>query len=116
MRRELYVPPQSIQEGLILERAGAPFLLRFPKVIPEQPFLGQVYQLASLSLILTHTVVLKTGQDEAFPGVLQCSLQLLRNNWVVGVWELGFQMRLDPGTEGKRWVGEATVYQDLTNP
>jgi hypothetical protein len=25
-------------------------------------------------------------------------------------------MRLDPGTEGKRWVGEATVYQDLTNP
>jgi hypothetical protein len=116
MRRELYVPPQEIEEPLVLERAGTPFLLKFPKVIPEQPYLGQVFQLASLSLILTHEVVLKVGQEEAFPSILQCSLQLLRNNWVVGVWELGFQMRLQPGTEGKRWSGESTVYQDLTNP
>lgn len=101
---------------MVAERAGTPFLLKFPKVIPEQPYLGQTYLLATLNLILTHTVVLKVGQLEAFPTSLNCSLQLLRNNWVVGVWELAFQMRLEPGTDGKRWFGEATVYQDLVNP
>lgn len=116
MRRELYVPPQSILEPLVLERAGTPFLLRFPRVIPEQPYLGQVYQLGSINLILTHAVVLKVGQKEAFPTTLECSLQLLRNNWVVGVWPLGFQMRLTPGSEGQEWLGEATISQDLTNP
>lgn len=116
MRKELYVPEQEIEESLLAERAGTPFLLEFPKVIPEQPYLGQIFKLASLSLVVSHTIRLKVGQEEAFPIPVQASLRLLRNAWVVGVWELGFQMRLEPGTEGKRWTGEATVYQDLVNP
>jgi hypothetical protein len=116
IRQELYVPLQTILEGLTLERAGTPFLLQFPEVIPEQPNVGRLHRLASLSLVVTHSVTLKTGQEEAFPSVLQCSLHLLRNDLVVGVWEVGFQMRLTPGTEGKQWTGEASIYQDLTNP
>lgn len=99
-----------------MERAGTPFLLTFPKVIPEQPYLGHVYELVSLQLILKHNVHLKIGQEEAFPQLLNCSLQLLRDKQVMGVWPLEFQMRLLPGTEGKTWTGEATVSQDLTNP
>jgi hypothetical protein len=120
MLGSLQVPTQAIEEGLIEASAGSLYRQLFPEPILERPYLGQDYQLVSVQLSLTHTVRLKQPQPETFPTNLEAQLEMLRGippaGELVGIFPLSFQMRLVPGSEGREYVGETGVYQNLNNP